>query len=141
MPFEFKPQDEGVTFFILIPFTTKEVEIRSEKEVDLSQESNVDEERVRLVVHRKANASWVETDSCVDMKLDLSRTGELQEEDELWLDFEDYMTSWDPAKKRVDTLATQIWQMTQSNATKTENLENDFGELSTKTRVFGWCGW
>ena len=44
---------------------------------------------------------------------------------------EDHMTSRDPAKRRVDTT---IWQTTQSNATKTENLENDFEELSTNTR-------
>ena len=28
--------------------------------------------------------------------------------------------------------------MTQSNMIKTENLENDFGELSTKTKQLGW---
>ena len=63
---------------------------------------------------------------------------ELQEkkktqEDESWLEFEEYVTSSDPAERRVDTQTTKIFQMTQSNATKTENLENDFEELSTKT--------
>ena len=28
--------------------------------------------------------------------------------------------------------------MTQSNATKAENLENDFIELSSKTKELGW---
>ena len=46
---------------------------------------------------------------------------------------EDHMASRDPAKSRANTLATKIWQTTQSNATKTENLENDFEELSTDT--------
>ena len=41
-------------------------------------------------------------------------------------------------KRRTNTLGTQIWQMTQSNATKTENLENDFMEPSTTTRDLGW---
>ena len=36
----------------------------------------------------------------------------------------------------MDTLATNILQMTQSNATKTENLENDFEELSKKKRLW-----
>ena len=48
-PFEFKPKDKGVTFFIPIPFTSKEVEITSGKEVNHSQESNDDEEKFRMV--------------------------------------------------------------------------------------------
>ena len=43
------------------------------------------------------------------------------------------MASRDPAKSRANTLAIKIWQTTQSNATKTENLEHDFEELSTDT--------
>ena len=56
----------------------------------------------------------------------------------MWPEFEDYMTSWDPARRRTGTLCTKIWQMTQSNATKSKNLENDFAELSTKTKELGW---
>ena len=29
-----------------------------------------------------------------------------------WKEFEEYMTSWDPARRRVETLATPIWQLT-----------------------------
>ena len=42
------------------------------------------------------------------------------------------MISWDLAKRSVDTLATQIWRMTPTNATKAENLENDSEDLLSK---------
>ena len=48
------------------------------------------------------------------------------------------MASWDAEKKRTSTLSTKIWQMTQGNATEAENLENDFIELSSKTREQDW---
>ena len=70
-PFEFEPKDEGVTFFIPIPFTTEEVEITSEKEVNRSQESN-DEEEFRMVVKRMASASGLDAVSCVRRKSKLS---------------------------------------------------------------------
>ena len=62
------------------------------------------------------------------------------QEDKSWTDFEEYMTSWDPAGRRVETLATPIWHMTQGNATKTMNLENDFEELATRAKEFVWSG-
>ena len=42
-----------------------------------------------------------------------------------------------PCEKTSDTLATTFWLMTQSIATKTMNLENDFEELSTRAKEFG----
>ena len=62
---------------------------------------------------------------------------ELLEDEREWKELEDYMTSWDAEKMIASTLSTQIWQMTQSNATKVENLENDFIELSSKTKELG----
>ena len=62
LPFEFKPKD-GVILFISIPFTSIEVEITSEKEVDPSQESIGEEEDFRMVVKRVASALGVEADS------------------------------------------------------------------------------
>ena len=40
-------------------------------------------------------------------------------------------------EKRTHTLCTNIWQVTQNNMTKTENLENDFIELSSTTQELG----
>ena len=35
-------------------------------------------------------------------------------------------------------MSANLWQMTQSNATKAENLENDFFEVSSNTKELGW---
>ena len=59
LPFEFKSKGE-VILFISIPFTSKEVKITSEKEVDHCQESNGDEEEFRMVVNKVASALGVE---------------------------------------------------------------------------------
>ena len=55
-----------------IPFAGKEVEIKGHKEVDLSEVSNVNKEKLRLVLNRMASTHWVETDSCVSRKPELS---------------------------------------------------------------------
>ena len=54
----------------------------------------------------------------------------------MWKELEDHVASWDTEKRRTKTLSTKIWQVTQSNATQAENLENDFKERAT-TNV-GW---
>ena len=48
------------------------------------------------------------------------------------------MCSWDSTKRRVDSLAEKIWQLNESNETKTKNLENDFEELAVRANEFGW---
>ena len=62
----------------------------------------------------------------------------MQHEDEMWKDFGDYMASWDPEKRRTNTQCTNLWQMTQSNWTKTDNLGNDLMELAAKSKELGW---
>ena len=57
--------------------------------------------------------------------------------DEVWLEFEDYTRSWDPAKKIVDNLAEKILQLNQSD-TKTKNREDDWKDLTTPAEEFGW---
>ena len=57
----------------LIPTARREVEITSENDVDHSQESD-DEEQLRTVVKRMANALKLEPNSCVTKKPKLSRT-------------------------------------------------------------------
>ena len=51
---------------------------------------------------------------------------------------EDYVASWDTEKRRTSTLSTQIWKMTQSNATKAENLavikNRSWGGLMKKSK-------
>ena len=64
LPFEFKPKDKGVTFFISIPFTIKEVDFTSASEVNHSQESNDDEEKLRMALKNIV--------SCVSRKPELS---------------------------------------------------------------------
>ena len=56
------------TFLISIPFTSKEVEIKSAREADHSQENN-DEEKLKMVVKRMANALWVEADKAMERNL------------------------------------------------------------------------
>ena len=41
-------------------------------------------------------------------------------------ELEEYMYSWDPELGRPHNLSTKIWQMMQSNNTKSDNLESDF---------------
>ena len=65
---------------------------------------------------------------------------ETTHEDELWEEFEGHMRFWDPTNRPVDTMANNIWQLNQSSATKTLNLEHDFDELSTRAREFGRSG-
>ena len=54
----------------------------------------------------------------------------------MWKELTDYLDTCD-TEKRTEILSTKIWQMTQSNATKAEHLENDFVEVSSKTKEFG----
>ena len=48
----------------------------------------------------------------------------MQQEDELWKELEEYIASWDTEKRRTSSISTNIRQLTQSSATKAENLEN-----------------
>ena len=59
----FKLNNESVAF-VPIPFSSTEVEITSEKEVNNS-EGSIDEEKFRMVVKRMASATWVESFFCV----------------------------------------------------------------------------
>ena len=49
----------------LRPSPAKDVEIKSGKEVDHSEENDDNEEKFRMVVKRMANAFWLESISCV----------------------------------------------------------------------------
>ena len=44
----------------------------------------------------------------------------------------------EPTKRRVDNLADKIWQLNQSNETKTQNLEKYFEELAARAKEYGW---
>ena len=73
--FEFKLKNESVAFVIPVSFSTKEVEILSEEEVNHPDESN-DEEKFRMVVNRMANAIRMESSSCITRRPKLSRTAD-----------------------------------------------------------------
>ena len=48
------------------------------------------------------------------------------------------MFSWDREIARPHNLSAKIWQMMQSNNTKSDNLEGDFAENLEKTHQPGW---
>ena len=47
---------------------------------------------------------------------------------------------WSEDRGRPHYLMDKMWQMMQSNDTKTLNLANDFEELMDKTQQRGWLG-
>ena len=49
-----------------------------------------------------------------------------------------YMRSWDQELGRPRYIMDQVWQMMQSNDTKTMNLNTDFEELTSKAQQTGW---
>ena len=122
-----------------------------------SRESLKREQEVLCLAEGMKSLGTVDENSRVVMVRALKRSNKLRKEEEtlkellvevqdqkkqqkveMWKEFRDYMASWGPEKTRTNTLSTKIWQMTQSNATKTENLENDFMDLSTKSTELGW---
>ena len=48
------------------------------------------------------------------------------------------MYSWDREVGTPHNLSTKIWQMMQSNNTKSDNLESDFAGILVKTHKLGW---
>ena len=48
-------------------------------------------------------------------------------------ELEEYMYSWDREIGRPHNLRTKIWQMMQSNSTKSDNLESDYTHILEKT--------
>ena len=48
------------------------------------------------------------------------------------------MYSWEQEIGRPNHLTTKIWQIIQSNNTKSDNLENDFTEILEKTHLLEW---
>ena len=48
-----------------------------------------------------------------------------QQKDEMWKELVDYMASRDTEKRRMSTLSTKIWQITQSNATGHQRQRTD----------------
>ena len=53
-------------------------------------------------------------------------------------ELEEYMYSWDREIGRPHNLSTKIWQMMQSNNTKSHKLESDFTETLEETHLLGW---
>ena len=49
-----------------------------------------------------------------------------------------YIVSWEPDRRRPNYLSTKIWQIIQSNNTKSENLDGDYTEILEKTFLLGW---
>ena len=41
-------------------------------------------------------------------------------------------------KMWVDSLAVKMWQLSQSNDTKSKNVENDWTNLAARAEEFGW---
>ena len=58
------------------------------------------------------------------------------QEDVVWEEVEEHMRSWDSTRRRVDSLTEKMWQLNQSNETKTKNLEDDFEDLAARAKDF-----
>ena len=56
-----------------------------------------------------------------------------QQEEDMWKELEDYLGHVGHREETIEYL-----EMTQSNATEAENWENDFIEVSRKTKELGW---
>ena len=56
-------------------------------------------------------------------------------EEDFWKELDEFMYSWEQESRRPNKLSTKIWQMIQSNNTKSENLECDFTEIVEKTHL------
>ena len=50
----------------------------------------------------------------------------------LYREYNEYMHSWDQELGRPHNIMDKVWQMMQSNDTKTLNLDKDFEELMSK---------
>ena len=48
------------------------------------------------------------------------------------------MYSWDREIGRSNNFSTKIWQMMQSNSTKSDNLESDFADIQEKAHQLEW---
>ena len=62
----------------------------------------------------------------------------LESEENLCRELVGYLYSWENQIGRPHNLSTKIWQMMQSNDTKSDNLENDVTEVLKKTHQLGW---
>ena len=73
-----------------------------------------------------------------EMKENVERAQErvLESEENLCKELDEYMYSWEQEKGRPNNLSTKIWQMMQSDNTKSENLEKYFTEILQKTLLF-----
>ena len=58
----------------------------------------------------------------------------------LYREINEYMHSWDQELGRPHYIIGKVWQMIQSNDTKTMNLNKDFEELMSKAQHTGWNG-
>ena len=47
------------------------------------------------------------------------------------------MQSCEPTTRKVDCVAEKVWQVNQSNVTKSKNLENDWDVLTASAKEFG----
>ena len=61
-----------------------------------------------------------------------------ESERSLCKEFEEDMYSRDREIGRSNNLSTRIWQIMQSNNTKSDNLEIDFAEILEKTHQLEW---
>ena len=52
----------------------------------------------------------------------------------------EYLHSWDPELGRPHHIMDKMWQMMQSNDTKTMNLDKDFEEMVSKAKQTGLNG-
>ena len=58
----------------------------------------------------------------------------------LYREINEYMHSWDQELGRPHHIMDKMWQMMQSNDTKTMNLDKDFEEMVNKAKRTGWNG-
>ena len=55
-------------------------------------------------------------------------------------EIDEYMYSWDQEWGRPHFVMDKVWQMMQTNDTKTMNLDKDFEEPTSKAQQTGWDG-
>ena len=60
------------------------------------------------------------------------------QEDENWQMFDGYMDSWEPTKRKVNSIAKQAWHLNQSTEPKSQNLEHGWDVLMALVKECGW---